>query len=349
MIWNVPIESLEERYSKDWNVWFPSEFKRLKVPYQTIEGEALTNKIEHGAFLDVVGTNYYKASQLQKICKLIYEGKVQKGDIFFFHDLWFPGLEMLAYIRDGLGLQFKIAGMLHAGTWDNHDFLSKKGMDKWAEKLEESWFTFIDKIFVATNFHKNLILDLRCVLHSKIEVISFPIYDTFAINTPKEKIIVFPHRLDKEKNPQMFEMLAAACKKELPEWKFIKTKNVTKTKAEYYNLLDRATFAISFAEQETFGIAMQEAVLAGCIPIVPNRLSYSELYRKIFQYSWYDYVREDLACLNATSAKLTLLDMIKQMQLLPFFKDSLQEQKQSFRTNGRTAIERMIKSLRNMK
>ena len=50
------------------------------------------------------------------------------------------------------------------------------------------------------------------------------------------------------------------------------------TKDQYHNLLGTARFAVSFAEQETLGISMYEAACAGAVPIVPNRLSYVEMY-----------------------------------------------------------------------
>jgi len=286
-IWNIPIESLEERYSADWNRWFPREFKKLNVTYETIYGEELTSKIEQGAFLDVVGTNYFKASQIQKICQKIYSGEVKNGDVFLFHDLWFPGLESLAYIRDALDLDFKITGLLHAGTWDSQDFLSHKGMEKWARSLETSWFQFIDAVFVATEFHQDLIRKKRkgrCPIY----VTGFPIYDEHSDSkVKKENIIVFPHRLDSEKQPEefdelenLFQFLVAGSGK----WKFVKSKEVTSTKEEYYDLLNRSKIAVSCALQETWGIAMQEAVLAGCVPFVPDRLSYKELYPGLFRY-----------------------------------------------------------------
>jgi hypothetical protein len=48
-------------------------------------------------------------------------------------------------------------------------------------------------------------------------------------------------------------------------------------------LLQRAKFAVSFADQETLGISMYEAACAGACPIVPNRLSYNEMYSPMFK------------------------------------------------------------------
>ena len=72
-IFNVPIESLEERYSEQWNIWFPKEFKRLNIDFETIYPTPLSDKIEQGAFLDVIGTNYFKSMQLARISRLFSE------------------------------------------------------------------------------------------------------------------------------------------------------------------------------------------------------------------------------------------------------------------------------------
>jgi hypothetical protein len=284
MLYNIPIESLEERYSQQWNVWFPREFRTyLKDDFTTIHGEPLTNVIETGSFLDVCGTNYFKAGQLQEITRLCHAGMVKDGDIFFFHDLWFPGIEMLAYIRDGLGIDFKICGILHAGTYDPYDFLAQRHMGRWGHDLENAWFQIIDKIFVATQFHKDLICSSREIERHNIHVTGLPIYPDFVEDGLKRNIVVFPHRLDPEKNPERFDRLARHFINR-DDWLFIKSKNVCKTKQEYYKLLNDSRIAVSYANQETWGIAQQEAVICGCVPLVPDRLSYKEMYPDCFKY-----------------------------------------------------------------
>ena len=50
------------------------------------------------------------------------------------------------------------------------------------------------------------------------------------------------------------------------------------TKDEYHTLLGEAKIVFSANLQETLGISMYEGALVGAIPMVPNRLSYSEMY-----------------------------------------------------------------------
>jgi len=291
-ILNIPIEPLEERYSVQWDKWFTEGFTNSEIPFTTIYGEKTSGKINVGSFLDVLETNQYKVSQLSKIIGYLKTYDNKEKLVLFFHDLWFPGLETIAYIRDGLGLDnLKICGCLHAGSYDEWDYLNKVGMTPWAEHMENGWFSQIaDQIYVATEFHKTLLHTKRQIPNEKITVTGFPMYPDFLPKKmpEKENIIVFPHRLDAEKKPEMFETMCQRISPDYWEWKWFKSKDVTKNKKEYYELLCKSKIAVSFALQETWGIAMQEAVLCGCVPICPNRLSYTELYESSFLYDSYE-------------------------------------------------------------
>lgn len=285
----VPIEPLDARYSIQWLAWFTQAIcddKRF-TGIMIVNPEPLTTDIEIGAFLDVVGTNYYKAAQIMELCEMIYSGIITDDDTILLLDGWFPGVESLAYIRDGLQRKYKIVGCFHAGTYDASDFISKLGMGVWGEDLENCWFKIYDAVFVATNYHKELIYNYRKANPHKIHVTGFPIYfdDEAYIKQKKEKIVVFPHRLTDDKQPHLFDLLAVALSNEFPDWLFIKTQDKKRSKAEYYALLSRCSIAVSFALHENWGIGMQEALFNGCLPVVPNRLSYMEMYPHTFRYT----------------------------------------------------------------
>jgi hypothetical protein len=296
-ILSIPIEPLEERYSVQWDKWFTEQFVDAGLNFDVIYGGVTSNKINRGSFLDVVETNMYKTSQLYAILEILSTYDDKEPLVLFFHDLWFPGLTNIAYIRDGLGLQnLKICGCLHAGSYDEHDFLNKKEMTFWAHDLENCMLGSIaDEIYVATEFHKNLLCSNREVHPSKVQVTGFPIYPVFVDKPLKPlaergDIVVFPHRLDSEKRPDLFDKLKQDA--DINTMHLIKTKEIAKTKAGYYKILQDSLIAVSFAEQETWGIAMQEAVLCGCIPVLPNRLSYAEIYDKIFLYNTFEEAKE---------------------------------------------------------
>ena len=67
------------------------------------------------------------------------------------------------------------------------------------------------------------------------------------------------------------------------------------TKDQYHQLLGQAKIVFSANLQETLGISCYEGALVNAIPIVPDRLSYTEMYSSIFRYpsayteSWDSY------------------------------------------------------------
>lgn len=288
-IYNIPIEPYEERYSKQWYRWIFKEFHKRTGSYHEVKGNRITDSIKDGVFLDVCGTNYWKSIQLALLCQLFHTRDIRNGDVLFFHDLWFPGLEMVAYMRDALEIDVKICGILHAGTYDPWDFLYQKGMDKWGGLCEMAWLEIVDAIFVATRFHKELFVSKRTTERKeadKIYVTGLPIYNEWCEDrTKKENIVVFPHRLDVEKGPNVWENIIEVLSPRLPHWDFISTKEATNDKEEYYQILNRSKIAVSCARQETWGIAMQECLFCDCFPVVPNRLSYPEMYVSEFIYN----------------------------------------------------------------
>ena len=63
----IGLEPLPERYTEQWQQWFPSVFGRLEAIYNEIPGETLTSKVEQGKVLDASGTMFYKFSQMQRM------------------------------------------------------------------------------------------------------------------------------------------------------------------------------------------------------------------------------------------------------------------------------------------
>jgi glycosyltransferase involved in cell wall biosynthesis len=99
-------------------------------------------------------------------------------------------------------------------------------------------------------------------------------------NMEKKDTIVFPHRIAPEKQVDIFKDLA----KELPEYEFIVCQEKQLTKNEYHNILGEAKVVFSANLQETLGISAYEGALTGAIPMVPDRLSYTEMYDEDFKY-----------------------------------------------------------------
>jgi hypothetical protein len=118
--------------------------------------------------------------------------------------------------------------------------------------------------------------------------------DTLAMykNMPKRDLILFPHRIAPEKQVEIFRDL----KHQLPQYEFVVCQDQQLTKNEYHNLLGEAKLVFSANLQETLGISCYEGAVVDAIPMVPDRLSYSEMYYEGFKYpsewteSWTHYV-----------------------------------------------------------
>ncbi len=125
---------------------------------------------------------------------------------------------------------------------------------------------------------------------------------------PGPAVIVWNHRWEHDKNPdQFFEALSELSSsgidfrlmllgKDFPNSPrcFTDAKKIFRERvlhygyaasyADYIALLCRGNVVVSTALHEFFGIAIIEAVRAGCFPLLPARLAYPELFEKAYLY-----------------------------------------------------------------
>lgn len=280
MIYLIDIERIDQRYSTQWRKWIPEYFPSS----MTISGTDYTS-LTKGGFFDFNKTNIYKNEQAIKLATMINDGQIIDGDIFLFYDVWHPGVINLKYMLDIAGIDAKIYGLLHAGSYDKTDILGIKGIGSWAGGFEESIFKACEQVFVASNYHRDMILNHpnRNVDSADISVAGWPYrfddlgkFESFE----KKDVIVFPHRLSPDKQPEIFLEL----EERLPELTFVRTQDMNLDKDDYHTLLGSSKYIFSAALHENLGIATAEAAVLGCVPILPRRCSYKEMYNKSFLY-----------------------------------------------------------------
>lgn len=283
----LPIEKIEDRYSAQWWTWTLAALADHPEWNARVIGSPTPQSIRTGEFLDVYGTNLYKSDQLFKTLEVLEATHPQPATVVLY-DAWYPGLEALAYVRDATGRDIRLVGVFHAGTYDPYDFLAQRGMARWGRKLERAWGIALDKILVATEFHRSLLVEHRQFEVRKIRLVPFPVFeDEERRARPKDRVVVFPHRLAPEKQPTEFEAVRDVYRETYPtdfNAEFVFTKTEGRTKSEYYDLLARSTVSFSSALQETFGIAIQESINMGAVPIVPDRLSYRDTVPDAYRY-----------------------------------------------------------------
>lgn len=114
--------------------------------------------------------------------------------------------------------------------------------------------------------------------------------------------LVWPHRWEHDKNPQLLTNVLQELNKRQMDFKIsilgrnsqafpdcfngLKAELGDKlvdfgflaTKEEYFRCLLHADVVISTAGHEFYGVSMLEATFCGCVPIAPNKLVYPEIY-----------------------------------------------------------------------
>lgn len=291
--------------------WHYANFKDKNLPFirlVNIEGDLPSQSASEGAFINFASTNMWKSSQLMKIAEHFYADRVKAGDVFYFTDAWNPAIIQVRYMSDLLDIPVKIVGQWHAGWHDPHDFLGRKIKSEWAPTFEASLFHAIDVNLFTTSAYIDLFKErldayifaaeddrtfgeeenylskkiLRCGYPNSYLVEHLAKYR----DTPKERIVLFPHRIAPEKQLDIFKDLERVVRSdpEFADVQFLVCQEQKLTKPEYHDILGRSKVVFSAALQETYGIAQTEAIFAGAISLSPDRLSYSEMYYSPFLY-----------------------------------------------------------------
>ena len=302
----IDLEAVETRYTGEWKRHVPNLLRKAGHNVTIISGPSdIPSATTPGAFLNFGGTNIYKASQVEQLGRLFCAGSVKAGDHFVFTDAWHPGIINLKYMSELLNIPVTIHGLWHAGSYDPQDFLGRLvGNKPWVRNAEKSFFHAFDHNYFATDFnikmfYTNLLNDyptenpwysehLEEILNGeepKIIRTGWPMEymaDTLTMykNMPKRDLILFPHRIAPEKQVEIFRDL----KEHLPQYEFVVCQDQFLSKNEYHNLLGEAKIVFSANLQETLGISCYEGAVVDAIPMIPDRLSYTEMYYDAFKY-----------------------------------------------------------------
>ena len=302
----IDLEAVETRYTGEWKRHVPNLLRKAGHNVQIISGPTdIPTAATPGAFLNFGGTNIYKSSQVEQMGRLFCAGSVQPGDHFIFTDAWHPGIINLKYMSELLNIPVTTHGLWHAGSYDPQDFLGRLvGNKPWVRNAEKSFFHAFDHNYFATDFHIRMFVtnlfndyptenpwleeDLADIIAGedpRFVRTGWPMEymdDTLTMykNMPKRDLILFPHRIAPEKQVEIFRDLAT----HLPQYEFVVCQDQQLTKNEYHNLLGEAKMVFSANLQETLGISCYEGAVVDAIPMVPDRLSYKEMYYDTFKY-----------------------------------------------------------------
>ena len=231
-------------------------------------------------------------------------------------DGWNDRCRYLTYFHEN---QFEYPGLLPKQTLHQFtaiNFASALVSDSIAFNSHFNRNSFLNH--VGTYLAKAADIDIRYVLEELEEksLVLYPGIDFTDQNLIKKKdrsdgdspLIIWNHRWEHDKNPEEFfsalidledrgiSFRLALLGQRFRDKPHCFTSGLEKLadriihtgfledRQDYYRLLAEGDVIVSTARHEFFGIAVIEAVRAGCTPVLPDRLSYPELFEKKYLY-----------------------------------------------------------------
>lgn len=293
----MALEPLDTRYTGQWFTGFPECIKAYDpaIDVVNVAGEQVETAVTPGAFLNFSATNIWKNTQINQMALWFADGTVKDGDHVIFTDAWHTGIQQIKYMSELLGIKVTIHSMWHAGSYDPQDFLGRLIKDKsWTYAVEASFYHASDFNYFATEFHRDMMIktifggfhwETQSVYADKAVICGQPHNKLVEGLVPfrgmaKRRMVLFPHRLAPEKQLEIFKDL----EENMPDVEFVVAQEQKLTKDQYHKLLGEAQVIFSANLQETLGISAMEGVLVDAIPLLPNRLSYTEMYEDPFLY-----------------------------------------------------------------
>ena len=303
MLYCLPLEPMHERYTEQWFRWFAEDCHSMQIPCEYIVGNQLDSGVEVGTVLDAAGTNFWKMIQVARVCELFKQRKIRDGDVFFSTDAWHPGFECIPYMVTLYGLDVKCYAFVHAGSYTTEDFAAP--MAPWAQWFEKGWYAMCDGWFTGTYYHKDKFIRFRGGDPDKLHVTGYPIRlsEMPSLNLePRENVIIFSHRWDKEKRPDRFVKLMCMLWEDRKDFRVVITTSrkefrsndpdllhilddvpfpydlkVGISKQEYYQELNKAKVFVSTTIEEGFGYCLVESMAMGVTPVVVYDFSHPEI------------------------------------------------------------------------
>lgn len=272
--------------------------------------------------------HYKKAAQLRNeyLNSLLMQRKhrfwQKKKNLFFVNLNDFIFYERMWDLKN----EYNIYGFMRGSRF----FDSEPGNDSFVsgvsdmQKQEIEALALVDGLFLGSKaFHSFLFKKNPELSKVKTKIVGIPIFrepcflnktqgEKRSIQIHKEKnLIMWNHRLQKQKNPWILFMLGAGIRKNIavctPEalsaayskemklnqkiFKYIVRDNGGK-RDKYVDILKKSEYVLSTSEHETWGNSVIEAVMEGAVPILPDGelCSYKELFPQqcLYPQEWLD-------------------------------------------------------------
>jgi hypothetical protein len=233
--------------------------------------------------------------------KTFYE-ILKDGDTVLFCDFWNPSVTNLYFHIKFTNLNVKLIGWLHGAGFVDGDVVNNFIPEKVLSLVERSWLEMYDQILCASKFFsKNIPQEYKNKLFYVGEPFTTDDYIGYRKTINKRYDVVFPFRLDSDKIDSNFlDKFIDLCKdlriliasptkveKDFSMYPHVTIHEGLSGDAHLQDLAD-SKIVLSTAIQEGWGYAVMKAVTVGCVPVLPNRAVYPELYDEKYLYDSFE-------------------------------------------------------------
>jgi len=283
----VPQYPTKMRYQEWWFEELQTQFRKHFDEVLPLIGRPLiiSSRGSKEMFSPISPAIRFELAQIEEYLDLY----IKNDDVLFLADTSFPGFftNVLHHKKPK-----KCFAFCHATSLNRYDYFENVRVSKWLVEIGQS--KMFDKIFVGSKYHQNkLHWDNTVVTYLPAPPFKFfyelkkidKIYNFVSVSRPTKQ------KVDLELETKVMKTLGAQIRRQ-----------DFKTWYEYYEFLAESRCLLITAQEETFGYQVMDAIMCGCIPICPNKLSYRELLPREYLYDnekeLVDILESKILCAN---------------------------------------------------
>lgn len=282
----VPQMPVKMRYSEWYYHQFPIQLMDYFDKTITIGNNKIYDNTDKSMFSPIDMSVKYQTEQIDQFINT----ELYSDDILLFMDLSFPGVfqQYLYHKRP-----YKAYCFCHATSINHLDYFSefnnKYDYSKFLNELSN--ILLFDKVFVATNYHRNKILYHACRFFNDVTKIKEKLVVLGAL--PPSPMSENKHISFNEKNYDLISLSRPSYQKVNQTLENIVEKelniNIVRRECnswnEYSSFLNNSKLLLVTSKEDTYGYQIMDAALNGCFPIAPDKLAYPEI---LFEDSLYN-------------------------------------------------------------
>lgn len=302
----VPQYPAKLRYQEWWFEEFPKRLSKAFKEVIVLGHQCIHERPLGSGFSPINQAIEFECKQVKQYMEL----DLRIDDVLLLNDLSFPGIfaNVLFHQRP-----VSCYAICHATSRNKYDYFMHDRKIKYP--IEKSIAALFDKVFVATEYHKNKLG------WDNIEVIGLPDPPPELMKTPDDRLCgfrpintgYFSRNSIQKVNQKILRYL-----KKHHQYAIIHFNE--STWEGYYHRLKKCKIVLITSKEETYGYQVVDAIKCGAIVLAPNSCSYPELLPKKYLYSSKEELLDMLDCyLNYNYHKHYTIENLMQAKVDNFY------------------------------